>query len=222
MPFVSAPLAAGLSGHTTKAHVVRAALESVAYQSKELLDCMQRDATAAFGAGKAEGAALKVDGGMTANDMLMQFQSDMTGRRVVRPVVAETTALGAAYAAGLAVGYWKDLDELKVQWKKSKEWEPKMPKEQVSQLLGRWDTAVQRTYNWKASTVGTMPKSASKAAPVPPVIPSLAGEAKSSLRSPIALAAAGAVVVGFGTMAFISQMGKTASAGRPQQSSRQQ
>lgn len=186
--------------------MVRAALEAVAYQSKELLDAMQKDASVAFGEGGTEGHALKVDGGMTANNMLMQFQSDITGRRVVRPVVAETTSLGAAYAAGLAVGFWSDTADLKKQWKASQEWAPAMPREQVGGLLARWDTAVQRTMHWKdisgakppAPAMPAPPAAAAAATlPKPPRLPSGGNPATRT----IALAAGCAFALGAATVA---------------------
>ena len=169
----------GVSGNTTAAHIVRAALEAVAFQSKELLDAMDADRSSAMKAVAAEEkqghhsglhhadsvgtttttsasdtqlgrspGALAVDGGMTANDLLMQFQADITGKTVVKPVVAETTALGAAYAAGLAVGYWKSLEELREQWSIEKTWKPAMPKDQVKKLLHKWNKAVTRSLGW--------------------------------------------------------------------------
>jgi glycerol kinase len=161
----------GVSGNTTAAHIVRAAIEAVAFQSKELLDAMDADRSNAMKAVAAEEkqghhsglhhdpnstgtsggrspGALAVDGGMTANDLLMQFQADITGKTVVKPVVSETTALGAAYAAGLAVGYWKSLEELRLQWSIEKTWQPSMPKEQVKKLLHKWNKAVLRSLGW--------------------------------------------------------------------------
>ena len=91
---------------------------------------------------------LKVDGGMTANDTLMQFQADMLGVPVVRPVVAETTALGAAYAAGLAVGFWSDLADCAKNWQEDKRWEPNMPSEQRDKLYRSWKKAVTKTFDW--------------------------------------------------------------------------
>jgi glycerol kinase len=127
---------------------VRAALEGVAFQSKELLQAMTKDVRHVMSRHTARTHELKVDGGMTANSLLMQFQADITGRKVVRPVVAETTALGAAYAAGLAVGYWKDLTQLRSQWQVSAVWEPRMPAAEVRALQWHWTRAVTRSLGW--------------------------------------------------------------------------
>ena len=140
----------GVSGHTRRAHLVRAALESVAFQSLELVRAMDADRGASAGAPKgAAGAApqqpLRVDGGMVGNSLLMQFQADVLGRAVVRPVVAETTALGAAYAAGLAVGFWRDLDELRGQWRADRTWQPAMPRAEAAQRVAAWDRAIQKS-----------------------------------------------------------------------------
>ncbi|KEP73965.1 glycerol kinase, partial [Microbacterium sp. SUBG005] len=109
----------GMTRYVNRGHIARAALEATAFQSREVLDAVNADS----GVDLAE---LKVDGGMTANDALMQFQADILGVPVVRPVVAETTALGAAYAAGLAVGFWDNLDDLRANWQEDKRWEPNM------------------------------------------------------------------------------------------------
>jgi glycerol kinase len=131
----------GLTRFVTKAHLARAALESTAYQSAEVLDA----AIADLGTGPHE---LRVDGGMTANDLLMQFQADVLGIPVIRPVVAETTALGAAYAAGLAVGFWSGQDELRDRWREEKRWEPRTTAEQRAELLRVWKKAVSKTLDW--------------------------------------------------------------------------
>jgi glycerol kinase len=142
----------GLSGSITRAHVARATLEAVAHQSRELLDAMDAEAGAGGGKKRGGGAAaareLKVDGGMTQNGLLMQFQADVTGRRVVRPVVSETTALGAAYAAGLAVGVWKSQAELSAQWARGAQWDPTAPAEAVARSVRDWERAVARAVNW--------------------------------------------------------------------------
>ena len=138
----------GLSGNVGRAQIARATLEAVAHQSRQLLETMDAEAGSGGGGGGGRGRSLKVDGGMTANSLLMQFQSCITGRRVVRPVVAETTALGAAYAAGLAVGFWKDTEELAQQWKQSATWEPKMAREAVASTCLDWERAVARSLNW--------------------------------------------------------------------------
>ncbi len=131
----------GLTRYITKAHIARAALEATAYQTREVLDAMNKDSGVAL-------TALKVDGGMVYNELLMQFQSDILGVPVIRPVVAETTALGAAYAAGLAVGFWKDFDELRANWGKDKEWQPKMDAGTREKLYKGWLKAVERTFGW--------------------------------------------------------------------------
>jgi glycerol kinase len=132
---------AGLTGYITKAHIARAALEATAWQTREVVDAMDADAT-------VDVTQLKVDGGMTVNRLLMQFLADVLDRPVVRPAVAETTSLGAAYGAGLAVGYWPDLATLRAQWTVSDRWEPTMPAEIRDRELAQWRKAVQRTLNW--------------------------------------------------------------------------
>jgi glycerol kinase len=131
----------GLSRFNTKAHLARATLEAVCYQSREVADAMAEDSGV-----KLE--VLKVDGGMTGNDTLMQLQADILGVPVSRPVVAETTALGAAYAAGLATGFWKDTDELRQNWNESKRWEPQWSEDQREEGYARWKKAVERTLDW--------------------------------------------------------------------------
>jgi glycerol kinase len=131
----------GLTRGSTHAHIARAALESIAFQSTALLRAMGRDAAAAGGAPVAE---LRVDGGAAVNDLLMQFQADLLGIPVVRPQVVETTALGAAYLAGLAVGVWRDLDELAAQWQVQRRFEPKMARERADALMAGWERAVAR------------------------------------------------------------------------------
>src|SRR5699024_7646092 len=119
----------------------RAALESTAFQTREVLDAVNADAADPL-------TELKVDGGMVANENLMQFQADILGVPVVRPKVTETTALGAAYAAGLAVGYWKDLGELESNWSEDKRWEPNLDPEERERKLRLWKKAVTRTFDW--------------------------------------------------------------------------
>jgi glycerol kinase len=136
----------GLTRYVNKNHIARAALESTAYQTAEVLDAVNADAGVPL-------AELKVDGGMTANNTLTQFQADMLGVAVVRPVVAETTALGAAYAAGLAVGFWKDLDDLAKNWQEDARWEPKMNQETRDKLYRNWKKAVTKTFDWVDSDV---------------------------------------------------------------------
>jgi glycerol kinase len=131
----------GLTRFATKAHIARAALEATAFQTKEVLDAMRADT----GVDLAE---LRVDGGMVANDLLMQFQADLLGVPVIRPVVAETTALGAAYAAGLAEGVWSSLDDLRVNWAEDRRFLPTMDSDVREWLNSRWRQAVERTLNW--------------------------------------------------------------------------
>jgi glycerol kinase len=131
----------GLTRFVTKAHLARAALEATAFQSREVLDAANQDAEIPI-------AELKVDGGMTANDTLMQIQADVLGIPVVRPVVAETTALGAAYAAGLATGFWSGLDELHANWREDRRWEPAIDDTERAERLRMWRRAVERTFDW--------------------------------------------------------------------------
>jgi glycerol kinase len=132
---------AGLTRYANKGHIARAALEATAYQTREVLDAMQLDANTRLN-------SLKVDGGMVVNDLLMQFQSDILGVPVVRPRITETTALGAAYAAGLAVGFWKTTDDLIENWVKDKEWIPRMDKTVSEMYFTKWKKAVEKTLNW--------------------------------------------------------------------------
>jgi glycerol kinase len=133
----------GLTRGTTKAHLARAALESIAFQSAELLEAMQKDSGQSL-------MELRVDGGAAANDLLMQFQADLLGVPVVRPKVLETTALGAAYLAGLTVDLWKSRDELATHWKVDKRFEPQMSPSEREQRMSRWREAVGRSRNWVA------------------------------------------------------------------------
>ena len=132
----------GLTRGTTMAHIARAALESIAFQSAALLQAMSRDAVAAGGAPVAE---LRVDGGACVNNLLMQFQADLLGIPVVRPQVIETTALGAAYLAGLAVGVWQGLDELAAQWQVERSFYPTLSRERADELMAGWERAVRQT-----------------------------------------------------------------------------
>jgi glycerol kinase len=132
---------AGLTRYVTKAHLARAALEAVALQTREVADAMEADSGVTL-------AELRVDGGMTANDLLMQTQADLLGVDVVRPVVPETTALGAAYAAGLAVGYWSSTDEIVANWAEDGRWSPHRDDAWRDRELRRWRKAVARTLNW--------------------------------------------------------------------------
>ncbi len=132
---------AGLTRYVNKGHIARAALEATAFQTREVLDAMNKDSGVKL-------KALKVDGGMVRNELLMQFQADMLNVPVTRPVITETTALGAAYAAGLAVGYWRDLDALRANWRADKSWTPGMPARQRARLYAGWQKAVSRTLDW--------------------------------------------------------------------------
>ena len=132
---------AGLTRYVTKGHIARAVLEATAWQTREVLDAMNADSGVAL-------TALKVDGGMVYNELLMQFQSDVLGVPVIRPKVAETTALGAAYAAGLAVGFWGAVDDLRANWAKDKEWTPKMDEAEREKEYRFWKKAVTRTFDW--------------------------------------------------------------------------
>jgi len=133
----------GLTRGATAAHIARAALESIAFQSADLLDAMQADGNRL--------PELRVDGGAARNDFMMQFQSDLIGAPVVRPKVTETTALGAAYLAGLAVGYWKSGDEIASQWQTERRFEPQMPPARVREMRGRWTEALQRAKGWQTA-----------------------------------------------------------------------
>jgi glycerol kinase len=131
----------GLTRYVNKGHVARAALESIAFQTREVLDAVNADSGVPL-------TELKVDGGATVNNLLMQFQADMIDVPVIRPVVKETTALGAAYAAGLAVGFWSGLDELRANWQESARWEPKIEPAERERLLRNWKKAVTKTLDW--------------------------------------------------------------------------
>ena len=131
----------GLTRGSAAAHIARAALESIAYQTADVLHAMEADSG-------IELAEMRVDGGAARNDMLMQFQADLLGVPVVRPRVTETTALGAAYLAGLAVGFWKDAEEIGAQWRAERCFEPGMSRDQVESLLAGWRKAVERSKNW--------------------------------------------------------------------------
>ncbi|MCE5301473.1 MAG: glycerol kinase GlpK [Spirochaetia bacterium] len=131
----------GLTHYTGKEHIARAVLEAVDFQAREIFESMAKDSGIRL-------TSLKVDGGMTASSLLMQFQSDILNVTVTRPKVAETTALGAAYAAGLACGFWKNTDELKANWIKDAQWEPKMAEEKRENYYKEWKKAVKRTMKW--------------------------------------------------------------------------
>ncbi|HZD81134.1 MAG TPA: glycerol kinase GlpK [Actinomycetota bacterium] len=132
---------AGLTRYVNKGHIARAVLEATAWQTREVADAMKVDSG-------VELSSLKVDGGMVYNELLMQFQADVLGVPVIRPTVAETTALGAAYAAGLAVGFWKEVEDLRANWGKDKEWDPKMDPAERDKEYGFWKKAVTRTFDW--------------------------------------------------------------------------
>ncbi|WP_040160669.1 glycerol kinase GlpK [Mobilicoccus massiliensis] len=134
----------GLTRYVNKGHIARAALEATAFQTREVMDAMIADAASEG----VELSELKVDGGMTANDELMQFQADILGVPVVRPKVAETTALGAAYAAGIAVGFWEGEQDVTDNWAEGKRWEPRMEEGERDRLLRNWKKAVTKTLDW--------------------------------------------------------------------------
>jgi glycerol kinase len=131
----------GLTAYANRGHIARAALESVAWQSKEVVDAANDVADVPF-------SELRVDGGMTANELLMQFQADVLDVPVIRPAVTETTALGAAYAAGLACGFWADQDELRERWSEDKRWEPDMDADDRDRSYAKWKKAVERSFDW--------------------------------------------------------------------------
>ncbi len=131
----------GLTRYVNRGHIARAVLEATAFQTREVLDAMEADSGVKL-------AELKVDGGMTQNDTLMQFQADVVGVPVVRPVVAETTALGAAYAAGIAVGYWNGEQDVIDNWAEDKRWEPSLEQSEVDRTYRLWKKAVTKTFDW--------------------------------------------------------------------------
>ncbi len=131
----------GLTRYINRGHLARAVLEATAYQTREVLDAMEKDSGVRL-------KALKVDGGMVVNDLLMQFQADILNVPVIRPVVSETTSLGAAYAAGLAVDFWEDIPSLKKNWQEDTRWEPGMPEETRQSCYRGWKKAVTRTFDW--------------------------------------------------------------------------
>ena len=131
----------GLTRYINKSHIARAALEATAFQTWEVLEAMEKDAGIAI-------SSLRVDGGMVVNQLLMQFQSDILGEEVICPKIIETTALGAAYAAGLAVGYWENLDDLRKNWAIAHTWKPNMPTESRDKLRKQWKKAVTKSFDW--------------------------------------------------------------------------
>jgi glycerol kinase len=132
---------AGLTRYTNKGHLARAVLEATAFQTREAVEAMEKDSGIALD-------TLRTDGGMVSNDLLMQFQSDILDRPVVRPAVQETTALGAAYAAGLAVGFFKDTADLRGRWSVDHTWKPQMEAARRQELYGFWKKAVTRSFDW--------------------------------------------------------------------------
>jgi glycerol kinase len=132
---------AGLTRYVNKGHIARATLEATAWQTREVVDAMNADSG-------VELASLKVDGGMVYNELLMQFQADVLDVPVIRPTVAETTSLGAAYAAGLATGFWSEVEDLRANWGKDKEWQPQMDPQEREKEYGYWKKAVTRTFDW--------------------------------------------------------------------------
>ena len=132
----------GLTRGTTKYHIIRAALESLAYQTKDVLDSMEADSGIPL-------KSLRVDGGAVANNLLMQFQADILGTRVDRPEIIETTALGAAYLAGLAVGFWSSKEELASRWRLDRHFKPEMEEEKSAKLYKGWLKAVERSKDWE-------------------------------------------------------------------------
>jgi glycerol kinase len=132
---------AGLTRYADRGHVARAVLEATAYQTRDIVEAMNKDA-------KVDLKVLKADGGMVSNELLMQFQADMLGVPVVRPRVAETTSLGAAYAAGIACGFWEEREELVDNWEEDKRWEPSMDESRREELYAGWKKAVQRSFDW--------------------------------------------------------------------------
>ena len=133
---------AGLTRYVHKGHLARAVLEATAFQTREVVEAMEKDSQIAL-------KSLRVDGGMVGNELLMQFQADILNREVVRPMIQETTALGAAYAAGLAVGFFPGMDELRKNWAVDKKWEPRLAESQRELLYAKWKKAVTRSFDWE-------------------------------------------------------------------------
>jgi glycerol kinase len=134
---------AGLTRYVNKGHLARAVLEATAFQTREVVEAMEKDSQILL-------KSLRVDGGMVGNELLMQFQADILNREVVRPVIQETTALGAAYAAGLAVGFFSGMDELRKNWAVDQKWEPRLEEAQREMLYAKWKKAVTRSFDWEA------------------------------------------------------------------------
>jgi len=131
----------GLTRFVNKSHIARAALEATAFQTWEVLEAMEKDAGISI-------TSLRVDGGMVVNQLLMQFQSDILGEEVICPKIIETTALGAAYAAGLAVGYWENLDDLRKNWAIANTWKPNMSVDTRATMRKQWKKAVTKSFDW--------------------------------------------------------------------------
>ena len=131
----------GMTSYVNRGHIARAVLEASAFQTREVLDAMNADSGVDL-------KSLKVDGGMVHNDLLMQFQADVLGVPVIRPMVAETTALGAAYAAGYAVGFWESKEDMKKNWQLDKTWHPDANSDVNTKLYSQWKKAVTRTFDW--------------------------------------------------------------------------
>jgi glycerol kinase len=131
----------GLSRYNTNAHLARATLESICYQTRDVVEAMRQDSGVALD-------VLRVDGGVTANELCMEMQADILGVPVSKPMVAETTALGAAYAAGLATGFWQTTDELRQNWNEARRWQPQWSDEQRASGYAGWKKAVNRTLDW--------------------------------------------------------------------------
>jgi glycerol kinase len=132
---------AGLTRYSNKSHLARAVLEATAFQTREVVEAMEKDSGVAL-------SVLRTDGGMVGNELLMQFQADILDRKVVRPAVRETTALGAAYAAGLATGFYKGVDDLRAQWSVDHTWTPQMDAARREKMYGFWKKAVTRSFDW--------------------------------------------------------------------------
>ena len=136
---------AGLTRYATKGHIARAALEATAFQTKDVVDAMEQDAGICL-------RVLRADGGMTVNNFLMQFQADILARSVLTSATKETTALGAAYAAGLAIGFYSDIDDLRCNWSADREWIPTLQDTSRNALLQNWNKAVTRSFDWTVSS----------------------------------------------------------------------
>jgi glycerol kinase len=132
---------AGLTRFVTKGHIARAALEATAFQTREVVEAMEKDSGVGL-------QSLRVDGGMVANDLLMQFQADIINRPAIKPATHETTALGAAYAAGLAVGFYNGLEDLRACWSAARTWQPAMSADRREAMYGSWKKAVSRSFDW--------------------------------------------------------------------------